>query len=284
MEWILLTGISVLFRSVYGIMTKVLSNRLQVTAYTQATILPLAGAIIALVFSPFFGGLSFDFTGVSVITILLVILGQGFGNILYFTAIKHLTNGTAQITFSSVLVFNTILALLFTGLHLSLINVCGIFLLLLAILVVVNGKVELNKRGILLMILAAFFFSIFQIASSEISSQISAATYLLFTYLGAALIVFLLKARVIIQDLKQAKSMSVVTIPLITALPSLGTFLFAFYAFREAPEPAKVAMLLTSQVVLTVILSYFLLREKDHVAKKLSAAVLVVISAVLIKD
>ena len=71
---------------------------------------------------------------------------------------------------------------------------------------------------------------------------------------------------------------------MLTAIPSLGNFLFAYYAYREAPEPAKVAMLLTAQVVLTVILSYFLLKERGHVYRKLAAAILVVISAVLIKD
>lgn len=284
MEWILLTGISVFFRSVYGIMTKVLSNRLKVSVYTQAMLLPLAGAVISLLLSPLLGGLSFNFTGVSLVAVLLVVLGQGLGNIVYFAAIKNLTNGTAQIAFSSILVFNTVLALLFTGLHLSPINVVGIFLLLLAILIVVNGKIELNKRGVLLMIFAAFLFSVFQIASSEVSKQVGPSTYLLVAYLGAALVVFLLKFRVVVSDLAQSKTMSTYYIPLLTALPSIGNFLFAYYAYRVAPEPAKVAMLLTSQVVLTVILSYFLLKEKDHVMKKLSAAVLVVVSAVLIKD
>lgn len=284
MEWILLTAISVFFRSVYGVMTKVLSNKLEVSAYTQAVLLTLAGALVSLLLSPLLGGLSFDFTGVSIVAVLLVVLGQGLGNIFYFAAIKNLTNGTAQIAFSSILIFNTVLALLFTSLQLSLINVIGIFLLMLAILIVVNGKVELNKRGVLLMIFAAFLFSVFQLASAEISSQVGATTYLLIAYLGAALVVFLLKSRVIISDLAKSKTMSTYTIPLLTAIPSLGNFLFAYYAYRDAPEPAKVAMLLTSQVVLTVVLSYFLLKEKDHVAKKLSAAVLVVTSAIMIKD
>jgi drug/metabolite transporter (DMT)-like permease len=43
-------------------------------------------------------------------------------------------------------------------------------------------------------------------------------------------------------------------------------------------------MLLTSQVVLTVILSYFFLKEKGHVYRKIGAAILVVISAFLIKS
>lgn len=284
MSWLLLTFISIIFRSIYGVMTKVLSTHVKVSVYTQATLLPLAGAVIALIISLFIGGIHLNFTGVSLTAVLLVILGQGLGNITYFAAIKNLTNGTAQIAFSSILVFNTLLALVFLDLQLSFINVLGVFLLMIAILSVVSGKIELNKRGVLLMLLSAFLFSVFQLASAEISQQVGAVSYLLIAYIGAALVVFALKSKVVVKDLLSAKKRSTLGIPLLTAIPSLGNFLFAYYAYREAPEPAKVAMLLTAQVVLTVILSYFLLKERGHVYRKLAAAVLVIISAVLIKD
>ena len=113
MSWLLLTFISIIFRSIYGVMTKVLSTHVNVSVYTQATLLPLAGAVVALIISPFIGGIHLNFAGVSLTAVLLVVLGQGLGNITYFAAIKNLTNGTAQIAFSSILVFNTLLALVF---------------------------------------------------------------------------------------------------------------------------------------------------------------------------
>lgn len=69
-----------------------------------------------------------------------------------------------------------------------------------------------------------------------------------------------------------------------TALPSIGNFYFAYWAYSLAPEPTRVAMLLTSQVVVTVLLSYFVLHERDNLMKKVFAAVLVVHSAILIKS
>ena len=284
MDWLLLTMISVLFRSFYGVMTKVLSSKVKVSIYTQAIVLPLAAAIIALFLSPLLGGLHFDLARINIAVVLLVVLGQGLGNIAYFAAIKNLTNGTAQIAFSSILIFNTILALLFLSLHLSFINIVGLFLLILAILIVVTGRVEFHRQGVGLMVLSAFLFAVFQLASSELSKQVSAATYLITAYLGAAVVVFIVKSKTVIDDLSKAKDFkSTFGIPLMTAIPSLGNFLFAYFAYRSAPEPAKVAMLLTSQVVLTVMLSYILLNEKGHVGKKLIAAILVVIAAILIK-
>jgi drug/metabolite transporter (DMT)-like permease len=214
----------------------------------------------------------------------LVVGGQALGNVLYFEAIKSLTSSTAQITFSSILVFNTVLSVLFLNLSLGLLNFLGVLLLLAAITIVNTGKVELNRRGVILMLIAALCFSAFQLASSELSKQVSAATYLLIAYLGSALIILAIKWRPISHDVLDMKKLKT-TLPIVfaTALPSTGNFLFAYYAYRGAPEPAKVAMLLTSQVVLTVILSYLFLKERHHLLRKITAAVLVVISAIMIK-
>jgi drug/metabolite transporter (DMT)-like permease len=284
MNWLTLTFISVFFRSCFGVMTKVLSNRLKVSAYTQAALLPAAAAVLTVAISPLLGGIHLELAHISMIAIVLVVVGQGLGNMAYFAAIKNLTNGTAQIAFSSLLVFNTVLSLLFLNLHLRPINILGLFLLMLAILSVVSGRVELHKRGIALMVLSALLFSVFQISSSEVSRQTGAVTYLLIAYLGAAAIVFILKWRVIVQDLQSAELRPTLGIPFLAALPSLGNFLFAYYAYRIAPEPAKVAMLLTSQVVLTVFFSYLFLNERDHLPRKAMAALLVVVSAILIKS
>ncbi len=284
MSWIFFTALSVIFRAIYGVMSKVLSSRLKVSAYTQATLLLLAGASIALIASPLLGGLNLDFSGVSLVAVLLVVFGQGFGNILYFSAIKNLTNSTTQIAFSSILFFNTFLSIVFLNLSLSFVNVIGLFLLMLAILSVVTGKIEIHRKGVAMIVLSAFLFSIFQLASSEISKQVGAATYLMISYLGAATVIFGFKWKIVLRDMSSEKKSSTVFVPLLTALPSVGNFLFAYYAYRSAPQPAKVAILLTSQVVLTVFLSYFFLKEKGHLTRKIFAAALVVVAAFLIKS
>lgn len=283
MSWLLLTFVSATFRAIYGVMTKVLSNKLKVSVYTQATLLPFAAAFIALLISPLLGGIQWS-NDASLLAICLVILGQGLGNIVYFAAIKSLTNGTAQIAFSSILVFNTLLSVFFLGLDLTPINYLGVMLLMVAILSVTTGKIELNPKGILLMIFAAMLFSVFQLASSVLSGQVSSASYLLISYFGAAMVVFALKFNVVVDDLKNNWEKSTLRIPILTAIPSLGNFYFAYLAYRVAPEPPKVAMLLTGQVVLTVIISYFALKEKGHIWRKLGAASLVLLAAILIKS
>lgn len=284
MSWLIFTLLSTISRSIYGVMTKVISTQVKVSFYTQALLLSLAGTVITVTISPLFGGIHFDIQRLSIMTAILVVIPQGLGNIVYFAAIKNLTNATAQIAFSSILIFNTILALMFLNLHLTPMNYLGIFILILAILLVVTGKVELHPRGVSLMILSALLFSVFQLASSELSKQVTAPTYLLIAYLGSAIVIFVLKFKTIIADIANSKSVkSVVGIPLVSAIPSVGNFFFAYVAYRIAPQGAKVAMLLTSQVVFTVILSYFFLNEKTNIRKNIFAATLVVVAAILIK-
>lgn len=283
MSWIILTFISVISRAIYGVMTKVMSNGIKVSAYTQAFLLMFTCGLLALMVAPFAGGVSFSLDGVNAIAVALLIGGSVLGNILYFAAMKYLTSGTAQITFSSILIFNTFLAIIFTQLSLNLVNILGVIILMIAVLSVTSGKIELNKRGVGLMLAAAFCFAVFQLSSGVVSKQMSVINYLLIAYLGSAFVILLLKLKVIYNDIKNTKDYSTYKIILLTALPSLGNFVFAYFAYRAAPEPAKVAILLTSQVVIAVIISYFLLHEKQHIARKIFAGLLVIVSAILIK-
>lgn len=280
----MLTFISVLARAIYGVMTKVLSNRVKVSSYTQSFILLVSGGIIALIIAPFIGGFHISFTGVNLTAVILVVIASALGNILYFIAINSLTSSTAQITFSSILVFNTVLSVLLLGLKLSLLNILGVFILMIAVLSVVTGKIKLNLRGVILMLLSALSFAVMQLASTVVSKEVSALSYLVISYFGVAVPVLAYKAKTIISEIHRSKDkQGLFMVPFVTAIPSVANFLFAYYAYRIAPEPTKVAILLTSQVVFTVIISYVFLKERDHVLRKIIAAALVLFSAALIR-
>lgn len=284
MSWLILTFISVICRAIYGVMTKVLSNRVKVSSYTQSFILLMSGGLIALLIAPFIGGFDVSFSNVNITAVVLVVLASAIGNILYFVAMNSLTSSTAQITFSSILVFNTTLSVAFLNLELTPLNILGVILLMLAVISVVTGKIKLSFRGVSLMLLSSLCFAVMQLASTVVSKEISALSYLIISYFGVAVVVFLLKARLISTELRDTKDKkNLYGVPFVTALPSVGNFLFAYYAYRLAPEPTKVAILLTSQVVFTVIISYFFLKERDHVWRKVIASVLVVVAALLIR-
>ncbi|MFZ2513963.1 MAG: DMT family transporter [Candidatus Saccharimonadales bacterium] len=282
--WLLLTFLSILSRAVYGLMSKVLTEKVKLNPYTQTVLLCSIAFLLSLVLSPALGSLALPIHNINMVALMLVILTQATGNVLYFTSMQSLTSGTAQISFSSILVFNSLFAVLFLDLHLSLVNYLGILLLGLAVVSATTGKIELHRKSVLTMIIAAAFFAVFQLSSSVVSKQISAATYLCLAYGGTALLLFTFKTKLVYKELRETTALrKYVPIVLYTALPSLGNFVFAYYAYRTAPEPAKVALLLTTQVVIVVILSYIFLHERTFALRKFLAAIAVVFAAYLIK-
>src|SRR3989339_511188 len=108
--WLLLTFISVISRAVYGVMTKVLSSKMNVSIYTQA-LLPSVYAMLISIIVLLVGKMEFSVEKGNMMLVLLVVIPQGLGNIVYYKAMQYLTSGTAQISFSSILGFNVILSM-----------------------------------------------------------------------------------------------------------------------------------------------------------------------------
>lgn len=285
MTWLLFTGLAIFSRAFFGIISKVFSTNVRGSVATQSFLLTIASAIIALVISPFLGADAYSILEVNLVSAIIVIISLGLGNIFYFLAMKTLTSGTAQIAFSSILIFNTIISLIFFNLQLSSLNMIGIVILLIAILTVITGRIEYNLKGVGWMILSAFFFSVFQLSSADLSQQVGVASYLLISYLGSSLLILVAQWTHIVSDLRAQNSLKeLLKLPSLIAFASVGYFAFAYFAYRAAPEPARVAIMLPAQVVVTVFLGYIFLHEKKHVFRKLAAAVLVVIAVLLIKS
>jgi drug/metabolite transporter (DMT)-like permease len=219
-------------------------------------------------------------------TLLLLLIGvaQGAGVVVYFKALKHLSSGTAQIVFSSILFFSAMLGVLFLGAQFTVGNVIGVCLLFGAVALVSLGDMKGSTKSIFLMIGSAFLFACYQVASAAIVKEITMVTYLLTTYLGGALSVLLYSPRLIVRELRATHGVQfLVKISSIAACASMVNIGFAYLAYASAPEPIKVALLLTAQVVVTVFLGYIFLKERTQLGRKLAAALCVVVAAWLIK-
>lgn len=283
MNWLIFTFLAVFSRSLYGIFTKIFSSHKPISVYTQSVLIPAIAAVITLILAPFLGGIDFSST-FSLPAVSLLVLGQVAGNLIYYEAIKNLTSSTAQILFSSILVFNTIFSILFLNAHVSPKNLLGIGIMLMALILVAGNKIEFHLKGTILMITSAALFSMFQLSTAVVSKQLSAATYLIIAYLGTVLCIFAIKPKTIIGDLKKFTNLKSFLIPIKTTIFSMGALIFSYYAYSLASQPEKVTFLLPSQVVLTVLIGYIFFKEKSFLSRKLTAAVLVVLAAYLIKS
>ncbi len=284
--WLVLTTLAVIARAVYGVLTKVLSNFVKVGFITQTSLLMIAGTIWALLLSPFVGGIHLE--GISSVWFVLAIaiVTSALGNVFYFKGIATLESGTTQVAFSSILIWSVIMAWVFLGTRLSLMQALGVLLLLFAILLAQYQKNSFKpKPGIWLIVASAACFAGFQISSAQLSHTMTPGTYLVLTYFGDALLIGMPYISQIKREMtaKGARLSGLFLTVAITGALSILYNVFAYYAYKTAPDAGIVVLLLTTQVVLAVILSIVFLKERTNIGYKLTAGAMAVIAAVMIK-
>ena len=287
MNWIYLTLLAITSRATYSIATKVLSKDVKVSAVTHSILLTTFAGILSVIISPFVGGISFKGIESFYLSALIMVLSQAFGNILFFKGIKDLDAGTTQIAFSSILIWGAILSVAFLDSVFSTKQIVGILLMLFAILLVQykKGKLDMSS-GVLYIVASAILFAVFQVASADLSKIISTGAYLLMAYIGPSLIVGILYFKLITNDfhlLKQQVRESFL-ITLFASGTSMLYFVFSYIAYRYAPDRGVVVVLLTAQVVLSVIFGIIFLKEKDNQLSKMVAGALAFAAGMMIKS
>lgn len=287
MNWLFLTLLAITFRAIYSLGTKLLSRDVHVSTQTQSLLLTTASGVLACVVSPFIGGINFSTVNQHLLPIFLIIFASAFGNVIYFYGQKLLDAGTTQIAFSSILIWGALLSMIFLKSTFSLLQIIGILFMLVAILLVQNNKSGMRMNSSVLYIVgSALLFAVFQVTSASVSSVLSTGTYLVISYFGTALVIFLMYSKKIIEDTKkltlQIKNTFFKT--LFASGTSLLYFIFSFLAYRYAPDRGIVVILLTAQVVLSVLFGIFFLKEKENKTRKLLAGALAFLAGVLIKS
>jgi len=268
------------------VLTKVLSNHTKVSPITQIVFLSAASTVIVLPILPFSGGFNLDGLSSVWLALAIAIVGSVIGSITYFTGIAKLESATTQVAFSSILIWGLIMSIIFLGTDLSVIQVIGVLVLLFAILLAqYNGKALKLQPGILLILLSAACFAAVQVASAKLSQVLNLGTYMVLVLLGPGLLIGLLYIQEVRRDIQRARGQLVrlTKTAFATAAASVFYYIFAYSAFRNAPDPGVVVLLLTSQVVLAVLLSIIFLKERTNIVFKIVAGVLAMLAAIMIK-
>ncbi len=287
MNWLIFSLLSIIFRAFFSIALKIQSNQARVSPITHSVLLTSVGALFAVIISPFAGRISLkEISGVWLLTTVMII-SQVIGNILYFKGLEKLDAGTTQIALSSILIWSTILSVIFLNSNFSLIQITGIILLMLAIFVAQyrkNGK-KLTSH-IVYILLSAVVFSVFQVTTALLADAMSTATYLFISYLGAMILTLVVYYKKIADDFETIKKNSFVIgrNAVFVGGTSISFLLFLYYAFQTAPDKGVVSVMQTSQVVLTVIFGVIFLKEYDGIKQKILAGMIAVIAGILINS
>lgn len=287
MSWLFLTILSIISRAVYGLSTKVLTNRIHVSAITQSFLLLITVTILSMIITPFFGGISFIGLENHIVAIAIMIICTFLGNLTYFIGQQKLDSASTQISFSSILLWGMLLSIIFLGSSFSFKQGIGVIILFAAIILIQDFKSKRKiNTGVAWVILSAVFFAGFQVANAHLSKIVTPATATLLAYGGPAILFLLFFFPTLRKDFRKIKlsSSPILHSLLFAGGTSTGYFVFSYLAYRTAPDPGIVVILLTVQVVLSVILSIIFLQERDNLKRKLLAGILAFIASLLIKS
>jgi len=287
MNWLVFTILSIISRALYSIGTRMLSKDVKVSPITQSILLTLTSGFMGLLISPFVGGIHFNGITTQLLPILVITISAAFGNIIYFKGQKLLDAGMTQIAFSSILIWGTILSAIFLGSTFSIKQLLGILLMLCAFILVQYKKSGTHlSPSVLYIVISAVLFATMQVASAGVSKSLGTGVYLLISYFGPSTIIGIIYWKSIQKDyilLKQQLNKTFLR-TLFASGTSLLYFIFSFLAYKTAPDRGVVVVLLTSQVILSIIFGIIFLKEKESVGKKIIAGILAFIAGALIKS
>ena len=285
MSWLLLTVLAVFARATFAIAGKLLSNQVKASPITQSVIMFSLATMLAALLSPLLGGFSVAGLADWWPLLILAALAQALGNGLFLTGLRNTESSTAQIAFSSVLLWGALLSVLFLGSTFTAFQVVGIGVLVWAILLTREKKQSRTAaHSIFLILAAAMFLAVFRVSSARLSKEIDPATYLVALYGGSALATYLMYQKTVTRELKKVRKQGYggAFAALFASSTSLMYFVFSFYAYKKAPDSGVVVLLLATQVVFSVLFSIVFLKETKRWRVKVASGFLAVIASLLI--
>jgi drug/metabolite transporter (DMT)-like permease len=282
--WLFLTLAALTSRGIYGVCSKSMGAHLGISGPATAIVMLTGCGVLALPLSFFIGGLSTAGLAEHWPALLLVVFASGVGNMAYFHGIRTLEAGVAQIVFSSIILWGLVLSVVVLDSTFSGWQLAGAALLITAIVIAqLDDRLRISS-GAWFILFSAAMFAMFQVGVAHVSRDVSTGTYLVVTNLGPALFIALVRGRQTLAELRRLRLVSrrAGLIASGTIAFSVGYFVLAYLAYREAPDAGAVVILLTAQVVVAVLLSAAFLNERRHLGRKLSAGALAVVAGALI--
>lgn len=281
MSWFALTLLSVFISSLANILQKVLMRGEDSSPTANAVIFHFVLGFLNLIFTFIHGFQTLPLNG----TILLFFIASalwGAGTIFLFKALQLLESSEVVILSSIKTIVTIGASILFLSEVFDMKKALGAFLILSSI-----GMVTIIKKGVRLnegggfALLSAVFYGTAVVFDAAIIKNYDPITYLSMgnILIGCLLLLWypktLSKAREFIhpQFLKKIIPLGVFS----------STQAIAYYYALQIGQASQIASINQSGVIVTIIFAIILLKERDHLSRKLIAAVLVTVGVVLLR-
>lgn len=282
MMWLPLTAICVVCSSVSTLIQRSLLKKQTHDPIVLSILFQFGAGVLILIVGFVLTG--FDFSGIANVWNHYLILGflYGFGHILVFKALQ-ISDVSHFIVLFSLRAFVTIIsAALILDQHLTLVQIAGAICIFFSVILITikSSKIQLGIPE-LLALGAAICFGLASINDKILLSNQDIFTYLLIAFFlpaGMMTILYIRKlpnARTIVQS--GDTRLFIIYCLLYTA----GAIAFSA-ALQDVDIVSKVTTVNISNVILTVILSMVILKERQHIPKKMLAVCVCILGLFLV--
>jgi drug/metabolite transporter (DMT)-like permease len=282
-SWLFFALLSMASFTVYDLLGRKMSLA-NISPVAFAVIFNLATALIS--FSSFlFYPLVIVEKELSVQVIIMTIIAMfiwGFSGRLEFISRKLVEVSVFTIFIKIAPIITLIISSIFLGEKITMFKILAICLTLIANMLVSldkNFKIKVDK-GLYLSIMTAILMGTAWAFDKAISPYYSIPFYTIMNYFSVAMVILLLPPIKKSDIKKEIKNTNLGQIAILATSASFG-YVFMIQAMRFG-DITSVVLIVTSAAILVIVLSIFLLKERDKIPQKLIAGLLVIIAAVLL--
>jgi len=282
MTWLIFILTSTLLYSIARLMQRILLKDEKSDAIAVSILFQLSLGLFLFIFALFFGNISFqNFSKVLPNFILLAFL-YGLGNIFIFKALKYIDASSFAILYAGRVFVSVAASSLFLREGLSLKQFLGMSLIVCAIIIIFYKKslLHLNK-GLIFTLLGALFFGLELTNDRAILQSFSVYSYLfLCAFFPAIFASFIYPSSLknIVNLIKRDRLTKFILICLIYSV----AMIFYFIALQIGTNSSQIAVLDQLSTIVIVILGILVLKESQHMLRKIIAAIISVIGAILL--
>lgn len=282
MNWQSLVFLSVSLYSINGLLHRTIMKDDEADAYTQAFIFTLLSSLAFFILILLFQG-SITLPSLNqIILIFLTAVISSAGMVFIFKGFKSVEASEHTILLTSSRIWLVLGAILLLHESLTISKIAGTILILGGIVLAEwrQRTFTLNK-GVLYVLIAAFFFAVGETFSFFIVRNFDVLSYMFITSILVVIILLIIKPRVTCQlsfyfSRKRAVNISV------TSINDALANVFALMAYQTARNALQIGPIMATQTLVTVILAAIILKEKEYLLRRLIGSVFAVVGIILL--
>ena len=257
------------------------TNRNMKNAGSLTILLEIFTALFAILFIPFFTfNLSHDIN--IYLTLLLVIIIYAMTDRLNIEARYGLDPSVFSMLKQLSTVFLIILGFIFLKEEILLKKIVGSLLIIVSNLLLAfdKGKIKFNKYFVMSFI-SNFLFAVAMLINVNISDNFNIAVYTIFTVFTPSIFIFIL-GRHTVKELKDEFKLYDKKSFLISAFTWCLMLISSVRAYQLG-SVTLIAPLLTLTSILNTMYEYFINKDKNRIAQKIIASVMIILGVIIIK-